>query len=41
MNLQKNAWSTTSKEGDSTVVLKYTDNKTIYNNSLIEIYIQK
>ena len=34
----KNAWSTTSKEGDSTVVLKYTDNKTIYNNSLIEIY---
>ena len=34
----KNAWSTTSKEGDSTVVLKYTDNKTIYNNSLVEIY---
>ena len=31
-------WQTTSKEGDSTVKLKYTGNETIYNNSLFEIY---
>ncbi len=31
-------WQTTSKEGDSTVKLKYIGNETIYNNSLFEIY---
>ena len=31
-------WQTSSKEGDSTVKLKYTGNETIYNNSLFEIY---
>ena len=31
-------WQTTSKEGDSTVKLKYIENETIYNNSLFEIY---
>ena len=31
-------WQTTSKEGDSTVKLKYTGNETICNNSLYEIY---
>ena len=33
----KNVWSTEAKEGDSTVVLKYNGNKTIYNNSLSKI----
>ena len=34
----KGMWTTESKEGASAVVLEYTGDKTIYNNSLMQIY---